>query len=222
MSYLDAIPESDREVYGRGRYGSKMGFGLRPAIVVIDMMNNAFDPKHTRSISKDMGTKALKSIRSLIDEARHGSIPIVYSKSGRETGLLFDLGVSRKAGERAKKEGFKPKDPSAYEIVKELAPAEGDLIITKIRASIFFCTPLISYLIYNNIDTLIMTGQSTSGCVRASVVDAASYNFRVIIPEECVADRAVVPHKVNLFDMAMKYADVIPLSEVLDYLRNLS
>lgn len=201
-----------------------MGFGQKPAVIVIDMTNAFVDPKYTHAskTSWEMGVKTIEGLKVLLAGARSRSVPIVYSKSERESGLLFDIGVSRKAAERALREGRKPPEPLANEIIREIAPEENDLVITKIRASVFFCTHLISYLIYKNIDTLIMTGMTTSGCVRASVVDAASYNYRVIVPEECVADRAVVPHKANLFDMAMKYADVVPLSDVLSYLRNLA
>ena len=95
---------------------------------------------------------------------------------------------------------------------------DGEVIIPKLRPSGFFGTSLADMLIYHQVDTVIVTGMTTSGCVRATAVDAFSYNFRVVVPEECSGDRAVVSHKVSLFDMHMKYADVVPLEAVLDRL----
>ena len=101
-----------------------------------------------------------------------------------------------------------------YEFVAELAPRDCDILVPKKQPSAFFATALASHLIDLGADTLIVTGCTTSGCVRASVVDAFSYNFRVTVPEECVYDRSRVSHAVNLFDMSEKYADVAPAAEV--------
>ena len=221
MSYKDVIPESDLRAYEK--LYQKVGFGDKPAILVIDVTNAFVDPKYplASETSYKMSLSAVKNISTLIQKARSRSIPIIYSRSGRGSGLLFDEGVSRKEAEKVKRMGRTTQDPHANQIVDEIAPTSNDLIITKVRASVFFGTPLISYLIYHNIDTLIITGMTTSGCVRASTVDAASYNFRVTIPEECVADRAELPHKVNLFDIDMRYADVVQLSDVMTYLESL-
>ena len=224
MSYMDIIPEEDLKAYGKRGYGNRMGFGRRPAVVVVDMTNGFVDPKYPTAshTSRTMGGKAVDAIGTLLTEARIRSIPVVYTTPAEKTGLLFDVGVSRKGAEKVLREGQAPSDPRENAIIGAIAPKKGDLVIQKIKASAFFCTPLVSYLTYLNVDTLILTGMTTSGCVRASVVDAASYNFRVVVPEEGVADRAVVPHKVNLFDMAMKYADVMPLFEVVNAVRTLT
>ena len=107
------------------------------------------------------------------------------------------------------------------QIVAEVAPRPGDLLVEKKKPSAFFGTPLVGYLVALRADTLLLCGTTTSGCVRASAVDAVSYNFRVGIPEPCVWDRGQLTHKVNLFDLQQKYCDVLELDEVLAYLDGL-
>ncbi len=105
-----------------------------------------------------------------------------------------------------------------YEIYEAFKPEPGDLIIYKERASGFFGTPIVAHLTRMGIDSLIVCGESTSGCVRASVVDAYSYGFHVVVVEECCFDRSLLSHKVNLFDLHHKYADVMHLDEVKKHL----
>jgi nicotinamidase-related amidase len=107
------------------------------------------------------------------------------------------------------------------EIPDMIAPREGEVVIKKTKPSAFYGTPLTSYLVGLGVDTVVVTGTTTSGCIRASVIDAFSDNFRVLIVEEGVFDRGQVSHKINLFDMQSKYADVIPLQEAKNYLRSL-
>mgnify|MGYP000924606062 FL=1 len=106
------------------------------------------------------------------------------------------------------------------EIVPQLPPAESDIIIVKQYASAFFGTSLAATLTSMGIDTLILTGCSTSGCIRASAVDGMQYGFRVIVPRECVGDRHPGPHEANLFDINSKYGDVVSKDEVMEYLKN--
>jgi nicotinamidase-related amidase len=108
-----------------------------------------------------------------------------------------------------------------YDFVEQIAPKPGDILLPKRHASAFFGTPMASYLIDLGIDTLIVVGCTTSGCVRATVADGFSYNFRVVVPVECVYDRSQTAHAVNLFDMHYKYADVLPLDEVLEFVSTL-
>lgn len=107
-----------------------------------------------------------------------------------------------------------------YEIVDQVLPAENEFVIRKVAPSAFFGTPLVGLLNFLKVDTLIVGGESTSGCVRASVVDATSYRYRVIVAEECTYDRHEACHAINLFDMNQKYADVMPLEEVIDHLKS--
>ena len=121
----------------------------------------------------------------------------------------------------------KTTDPAAadrlrrqYDIIPEVGPLEGEVVLRQTAPSAFFGTPLAAQLNYLGVDTLIVAGESTSGCVRASVVEGTSYRFRMIVVEECVFDRHEAAHAINLFDMNQKYADVIPTAEVLEYLRS--
>ena len=106
-------------------------------------------------------------------------------------------------------------DAAGYRFVEEVAPVPGDVLLPKKHPSAFFGTPLVSHLIDLGVDTLFVTGCTTSGCVRASVADAFAYNFSVVVPEECVYDRSPTSHAVNLWDMNAKYADVMPLAEAI-------
>jgi len=109
-----------------------------------------------------------------------------------------------------------------YDFVAEVAPREGDVLLPKKHPSAFFGTPLASYLVGLGADTLVVTGCTTSGCVRGTVVDGFAYNFRVLVPHDCVYDRSAVSHAVNLFDMSEKYADVMSTGEAIERLNGLS
>jgi maleamate amidohydrolase len=113
-------------------------------------------------------------------------------------------------------------DEAGYEFVEEVAPVSGDVVLPKKHPSAFFGTPLVSHLIDLGADTLFVTGCTTSGCVRSSVSDAFAYNFKVIVPEECVYDRSPTSHAVNLWDMNAKYADVMPTADAIGMLQALS
>lgn len=215
MEFSDIIPEEDLRAYQKGKHGQLMGFGKRPCLLAIDLTYAFVDPSFALA-SGNMASQAVEKIKALLDKARGKEIPIIYIKGISQTNNAADWGISRK---RTVNKDLK--SGKGNQIVEAIAPQPGDIVIQKPKASAFFATNLLSTLIYHQIDTLIITGVSTSGCVRATVVDAASYNYFVVIPEECVADRAKVPHKVNLFDMHMKYADVIPLPKVLNYLETL-
>jgi nicotinamidase-related amidase len=167
-----------------------------------------------------MGQAALGGIAQLLQVARPIGIPICFTKmipfrNRTEAGRWYDScpGVFGSAD-----------DPAAHEsadIPPEIAPRPEEPVIVKGKPSAFFGTQLHSMLTFHNVDTLIITGMVTSGCVRATVDDAFAHDYRVIIPVECVADRAEVPHQVNLFDMEMISADVIRLEDTLEHLRKL-
>src|SRR5690606_40352154 len=106
-------------------------------------------------------------------------------------------------------------DQKGYAFVEEIAPVKGDVLLPKKHPSAFFGTPLVSHLIDLGADTLFVTGCTTSGCVRSSVSDAFAYNFKVVVPEECVYDRSPTSHAVNLWDMNAKYADVMPVADAI-------
>ncbi len=199
----------DLEVY------EKQGFGKRPALLVIDFINAFNDPDEFGGGNIQ---SAIDNTAELLAVARHLDIPIcytshVYAEDGSENGI-FNL----------KSPGMNDvliPDTYATQVVDELAPRDGERIIEKHYPSGFFGTDLASWLARRGIDTAIVTGCTTSGCVRATAVDAMGHGFRPIIPRECVGDRAEGPHEANLFDLQQKYADVMSLEEVKNELAKL-
>ncbi len=205
-----------------GRRGSRrnkeMGFGVSPAILVIDMTYAYFDPSSHLGYGAEAGWKAVAKLQELLPEARKAGVPIIYTRSAPLKQVKDEFkGLGRKhvdlPGTLA--------NPRMSTVVEELTPEDGDLVIDKYRASAFFGTPLVSFLIFHRIDTLVLTGTSTSGCVRTSAADASSYNYHVVIPEECVFDRESLWHDVTLAVLGRKYADVRSTFDVCSYLSKL-
>jgi nicotinamidase-related amidase len=216
MSYLpDIIPPDERARYAKGNMGKRVGFGDRPAILVVDM-TRAFTEDRFPLGCAAAGGPCARAIRRLLEAARPLGLPVVYTRydafgSDAEWGRWLDKGTGAEPDSLMR-------GPEAHEITDLLKPEPGDLVITKTKPSAFFGTPLQSMLTYLRVDTLVVAGMVTSGCVRATVIDAFSYNYRVIVPVECVADRSETSHQVNLFDIDMKYGDVVPLADVLSRL----
>ena len=152
-------------------------------------------------------------------KARQKRLPIIYTTNPRRQDG-FDLGIWTLKSHRAKDE-VDIKGHIGNDIIKEIAPDKSDLFIEKLKPSAFFGTPLMSHLNMMKADSLIIVGSTTSGCVRASAVDALSYDIKVTIPHEGVFDRGEASHKLALFDLHMKYVDVTDLNDVLDYLGEL-
>ncbi|WP_174735218.1 isochorismatase family protein [Mesobacillus harenae] len=226
----DVLTERDKQVFAQSGYGKRMGFGNRPAILVIDVNYNFVGDKPEpilESIKKwrnscgDEGWEGVNRIKELLTEARDKNIPIIYStgqeprKDGFDSGRWADKN-SRRSEDRSQSE------VNGNTIVPVIEPEPHDIVITKGKPSVFFGTLLLSYLTDLQVDSLIVCGTTTSGCVRATVIDAFSYNFKVSIVEECTFDRGQTTHKINLFDMNQKYADVIELNEAVTYLRSCS
>jgi len=157
--------------------------------------------------------QAIQPIKELLVLARSQGIPVIYTttETRREVKPATIHATNRRVNDI---------DPHAYTIDPEFKPDAGDLVIYKERASAFFGTPLVSHLTRLGIQSLIVCGESTSGCVRASVVDAYSYGYHVAVVEECCFDRSLLSHKVNLFDMHHKYADVMHLQEVKSHFKS--
>lgn len=221
----DVMAPEDLQLSARGKYGENVGFGQRPAVIVVDMIYRFLDPNYTYGTCGKMGWPAAHAIRQLLPLARAAVAPVFYTRShiGRtqmERGRwkhIAHLG-NRLLSEAEYQQVFEPRQD---EVIDELKPAPGEVVIVKPFISAFFGTHLASLLSYNQIDTLIVTGIVTSGCVRATVVDGFQHNYRVIVPEECVGDRSSVSHKVSLFDIQMKCGDVVPLARVQRYLQDL-
>lgn len=224
----DILSERDKQVFAAAGYGKRQGFGRRPAVIVVDVNYNFVgdvpEPilesiKKYRNSCGEEGWQGVYQIGRLLEAARAKGVPIFYSTAQRRQ---MALTAGRWHGKNSRgDEDFHGRAQDGNEIVREIAPQEGDIVILKDKPSVFFGTPLISYLNELQVDTLLVAGTTTSGCVRATVVDAFSYNFKVVVVEECVFDRGQASHKVNLFDMQAKYADVVPLEAALHYLNEL-
>jgi maleamate amidohydrolase len=219
--WADLIPSRDVGSFGRGfdAESRPMSAGTRPALVVVDMtlafVDSAYPTGHG-----DTGWPAVKANATLLAAARECGIPVFFTKAYADA----DHVVLPPERGRWKTQGSPPVPaelPPGDVIVEELRPDPDEVVIHKgSRPSGFFGTPLVSHLIHAGADTVIVTGMTTSGCVRATVLDAFQYNFHVVVPHECAADRSQISHQVNLFDMHMKYADVVSLEETLGYLRS--
>jgi len=199
----------------KGVFDGRIGFGKRPALLIVDFIN-AYVMEGAPLFAPDVVTAVDETI-PLLSLAREKQIPVLYTKvlynkNFRDGGIF----IQKVPVLKTMVEG----EPLA-EIVPQLTPIESDIIIVKQYASAFFGTSLAATLTSLGVDTLLLTGCSTSGCIRASAVDGMQYGFRVIVPRECVADRHPGPHEANLFDINSKYGDVVSKSEVMEYLGKL-
>ncbi len=203
--------ESLKQNYS-GVFDGRIGYGRKPAVVVVDFINAYTTPGS--ALYAPPVIDAVRETVDLLDIARRSGILVVYTRVIYSPhGLDGGIWVQKVPALRKLVEG----EPLA-DIVPELPPAPQDVVINKQYASAFFGSPLSALLTSQGVDTLIVTGCSTSGCVRATAVDGMQYGFRVIIPRECVGDRRPEPHEANLFDIDSKYGDVVSKAEVLEYL----
>ena len=203
--------ESLQENYS-GVFGTRVGFGKKPAVAVVDFINAYTTPDSP--LYAGPVVDAVRDTVDLLKLARRKGVLVVYTRvvyasHGMDGGIF----LQKVPALRRMVEG----EPLA-EIVPELPPAPQDVVINKQYASAFFGTSLAALLTSQGVDTLILTGCSTSGCIRASAVDGMQYGFRVIVPRECVGDRRLEPHDANLFDIDSKYGDVVSKVQVMEYL----
>jgi maleamate amidohydrolase len=218
------IPIEEQEAYRAAGFGRPTGIGRHPALLVIDVQYRTVgtEPRPFRDAITEfptscgeVGWAAVQNIRRLLGLFRDNGWPVLYPhvspKEKFDQGRLSDkvpaiMGVAARG----------------YEFVADIAPREGDVLLPKKHPSAFFGTPLASYLVGLGADTLVVAGCTTSGCVRGTVVDGFAYNFRVLVPYDCVYDRSAVSHAVNLFDMSEKYADVMSTGEAIACLNGLA
>jgi nicotinamidase-related amidase len=211
------ISADEQRAYAAAGFGKRTGLGQRPALLIIDVQYRTVGTtpkpfweaiKEFPTACGDVGWNAVGHIARLLALFRERGWPVMYPyvspKESFDTGRLADkvptiMTIARKG----------------YEFVAEVAPRDNDILLPKKHPSAFFGTPLASYLINAGADTLVVTGCTTSGCVRGSVVDGFAYNFRVAVPHDAVYDRSKTSHAVNLFDMSEKYADVSSTDELL-------
>ncbi len=213
------LTDRDRIVFPRSGHGRRAGLGEQPALVIVDV-TYAFVGDRPEPILDSLerwplsageeGWRAVDRIGTLLASVRDRGIPVVYTApvDGPRSGRWAEKNSRRSEMEN---------QADRNTIVPAIAPHPGDIVIRKEKPSGFFSTPLLSYLVDLNVDSLLVTGGTTSGCVRATVVDAFSYNYRVAVVEECVFDRGQASHALSLFDMQQKYADVVSLDEAMRY-----
>jgi maleamate amidohydrolase len=203
---------SDEEFFKSRGFGLRMGFGCRPALLVIDLIKAFTDAN--RPLGANLDTQ-IAVTQKLLDVAHEYQVPVFFST------LRYDDSDLRDAGLWAlKQKGVADlaKDTNGHEIDERLDKRTCDSLLLKKYASCFFGTDLIPRLTSRGVDTLIMTGCTTSGCVRATAVDSLQNGFRPIVVREGVGDRSVAAHEQSLFDLDAKYADVVSLEETLRYL----
>ncbi|MFN3450407.1 MAG: isochorismatase family protein [Roseococcus sp.] len=202
-----------REENYAGVFDGRVGFGRRPALILVDFVNAYVTPG--APLYAEGVVRAVAASVPLLAAAREAGIPVVFTKvlyhpGGLDGGLFLRKVPALRA--------LVPGAPLA-EIVEALRPLPEEVVIAKQYPSPFFATPLAPMLTALGVDTVILAGCSTSGCIRAGAVDGLQHGFRVIVPRECVGDRHDAPHEANLFDIQAKYGDVLPRAEVIARLR---
>jgi maleamate amidohydrolase len=196
------------DIYRQQNFGNRIGFGRRSALLIVDFTVGFNDPKLFGGGNIDAAVQ--RTVR-LLEFFRSSALPVaytrvVYAEDGSDAGV-FCL--------KAPNLRMLTETHPAGQVVPELKPVAGELMVRKTQASAFFGTGLAPWLVQQGADTVVVAGCTTSGCVRASVVDALSHNFRPMVARDCVGDRALGPHDANLFDMQQKYADVLERDEII-------
>lgn len=215
------LTDEDRAVLARGKFGRRMGFGKKPAVLVIDaqryMVGSAEDEKSWPSSCGEVGRESMRYIAQIVEAAQQVEVPCIFTRFEIDPSGS-DMGVYRRKRDLLQSDRWCLAGTLGAELSPLLAPTERDLVFVKKKPSGFHGTPLLGYLIDRSVDTLIVVGGATSNCVRATVFDCASYNYRAIVPQEAVFDRIPISHAISLFDMDRQFADVLPTAEVMDYL----
>lgn len=223
------LTEQDKQHVGT-RGDRRIGFGTRSAVLNIDLYRGVFGDENLPLMDGTklwpgycgpVSWKAVPNIQKLHAAARKANIPVMHvtGLSTEESGVPgWNEAIHGSPRKLPADAGARQRHARRYDIIDEVAPMPGEVVLKKTAPSAFNGTPLLGELTRLGIDTILIAGESTSGCVRASVVDAASYRFRVQVVEDCVFDRHEACHAINLFDMHQKYADVISIDEALEYL----
>lgn len=208
--WKDVVPETDEAVYEALGFGRPGSVGGRPAVLVIDVQQRTVNERYPASCGA-AAAKAVPSIRKVVDAAREANVPVIFpSVAPKDSNDSSRFAVKMSA--------LQTVDLAGYDYIDELRPRPGDIIVPKRHPSAFFGTALVSYLIDRSIDSLVICGATTSGCVRATACDAFAYGYRVAVPYDCVFDRVEISHYVNLFDINYKYGDVCSGDEIVQYL----
>jgi nicotinamidase-related amidase len=225
------LTERDKAVFAASGYGALAEWGKRPALLVIDVSwafagDKPDEPilesiKRWRNSCGAESWEAIKSIKAMIDVAHERGLPVIYTTGVRRPDNWDSGSWSWKNSRSGEDKPLAPTERDGNEIVSAIAPAPQDIVVYKQKPSGFYGTNMVSYLTLLGCDSVIVTGTTTSGCVRATVLDAFSSNFRVTVAEDGCFDRSQASHAINLCDMNAKYANVLHSSQILDYMQSL-
>jgi maleamate amidohydrolase len=229
-AFFERVRRRNHRTRRAAGYGKRAGYGARPALIIVDVTygftGDRPEPilesiKRWSSSSGAESWNAIAVIKGVADAFRAKRLPVVYSH-GQLRSDNWDNGSWSWKNKRAVEAVTRTVSSFGFnDIVAEIAPQARDLVVPKQKPSVFFGTNLASYLVLLGCDSIVVAGTTTSGCVRATVIDAFSNNFRSIVIEDACFDRAQVSHAVSLFDMNAKYADVVPSWDVLKYVDSL-
>jgi nicotinamidase-related amidase len=203
--------EAAREVYARARLGESVTLGSRPAVLVVDFSCGFTDPAST--LGSDL-TAEVEATKRLLDVTRAKGLPVVFTTIGYDASLK-DGGLWL---QKVPSLGELQVGGRWVEIDPRLEPREDEPVVLKKGASAFFGTNLTAILVTQGVDSVVLYGATTSGCIRATAIDLLQLGWPTLVPRECVGDRAQAPHEANLFDIQAKYADVVSVEDALAYL----
>lgn len=208
------MDEQAHTIYAHAGIGQEVPLGQRPAVLVVDFINGFTDP--SCAVGSDL-TAEVQATKQLLDAAREIQVPVIFTTVAYEPNLKdVGLWITKMPGLAELLIGSRE-----VEVDARLDPQPTESIITKKGASAFFGTNLVSVLTTQQVDTVILCGATTSGCIRATAVDLMQNGYPALVPRECVGDRAASPHEANLFDMNAKYANVVSLHTAISYLQGL-
>ncbi len=212
------LTEADRAILAKGRFARRMGFPRRPAVLVIDaqryMVGEEGRDGDYPSSCGAVGRAALAEAARVVRAAQQVGVFCIFTRFALDPGGR-DIGVYGRKRDLLRSPNWCLDGTPGAELADGMAPAEGDVVLTKVKPSAFHGTPLLGLLTDRGVDGVIVLGGATSNCVQATVFDAASYNLRAVVPEEAVFDRFPISHAVALFDMDRQFADVVPVDAVI-------
>ncbi|HUK59093.1 MAG TPA: isochorismatase family protein [Stellaceae bacterium] len=220
-SWKTVVPERDRQILEKADFGGAAAWGRNPALLIVDVVRSftGSKPQDVLEAIKEYNTSCgdsawdtLPRMRTVLDAARAARIPVVFTKGDPDYKAFCGGSVKNEDPERARRVHSTP-------IADEIAPVESEFVIRKTKASAFFQTPLAIYLVRHAIDSLIVMGTSTSGCVRATVVDGQSHGYPVFVVSDGCFDRSSFMHDVTLYDLSTKYATIVNVRDTLEYFK---
>lgn len=221
-SWRNVVPARDREILERADFGGRQPWGHRPALLIVDVVRSFTGSKPQDALqaigeyTTSCGTSAwdtLPRMRQVLDAARAAGVPVVYTKGDVESRIACGGSVKNDDPQRTRRVHSTP-------IAGEIAPRDGEFVISKTKASAFFQTALAIYLVRHQVDSLIIMGTATSGCVRASVVDGFSHGYPIFLVSDGCFDRSQFFHDVTLYDLNTKYATVVTVADTIEHLQS--